>query len=338
MHARERQGQMAILITGGAGFIGSHMVLGLLDAREDIIVLDNLSSGFRSAVPASVQFIEGDAGDYNLVRSVMGRNHIDSVVHFAGSIVVPESVTNPLLYYQNNTCNSRTLIACAIEARIPHFIFSSTAAVYGTLAHNPVAEGADTNPTSPYGSSKLMTELILRDCATAYGLRYVALRYFNVAGADPQCRAGQSTATATHLIKVAIQAAIGVKPDLEVYGTDYPTPDGTCIRDYIHVSDLISAHMAALSHLRSGGDNEVLNCGYGQGASVLEVIDAVERAADTKLAIRIGPRRPGDPPALVANADRIKNVLGWQPYYDNLQTIVGHALAWERRLLRQRTT
>jgi UDP-glucose 4-epimerase len=323
---------MANLITGGAGFIGSHMVLGLLDAGEEVIVLDNLSSGFRSAVPADVQFIEGDVGDYKLVQDVMVRHPIDSVVHFAGSIVVPESVINPLLYYQNNTCNSRSLIACAIEARIPHFIFSSTAAVYGTPAHNPVAEGAATNPTSPYGTSKFMTELILRDCSTAHGLRYVALRYFNVAGADPQGRAGQSTANATHLIKVAVQAAIGAKPYLEVYGTDYPTPDGTCVRDYIHVSDLITAHMAALAHLRSGGANEVLNCGYGHGASVLDVIAAVERAADTKIPIRIGQRRPGDPAALVANADRIKNVLGWQPHYNDLQTIAAHALAWERQL------
>jgi UDP-glucose 4-epimerase len=324
---------MAVLVAGGAGFIGSHMVWGLVDAGEDVIVLDNLSSGFRAAIPPGAQFIEGDVGDYELVQAVMAGSRIDAVIHFAGSIVVPESVRNPLLYYRNNTCNSRSLLACTIEAGIPNFIFSSTAAVYGTPAHNPVAESADPRPASPYGTSKLMTEHILRDCAIAHGLHYVVLRYFNVAGADPKGRAGQSTADATHLIKLAVQTAIGTKPCLEIYGSDYPTPDGTCVRDYIHVSDLITAHISALAHLRNGGDNEVLNCGYGHGSSVLEVIAAVERAANTELKTRIGPRRPGDPTALVANANRIKNVLDWRPHYDDLQTIAAHALAWERKLL-----
>jgi UDP-glucose 4-epimerase len=324
---------MAVLVTGGAGFIGSHMVLGLIDAGEDVIVLDNLSSGFRLAVPPEAQFIEGDVGDHELVHGLMMGNRIDAVTHFAGSVVVPESVRNPLRYYQNNTCSSSSLIACAVEAKIPHFIFSSSAAVYGTPASNPVREDADTRPASPYGSSKLMTEIILRDSAVAHGLRYVALRYFNVAGADSKGRVGQSTANATHLIKVAVQAAVGAKPYLEVYGTDYPTPDGTCVRDYIHVSDLIAAHMAALAYLRSGGENEVLNCGYGHGASVFDVIAAVERAADTKIPVRIGQRRPGDPAALVANADRIREVLGWRPRYNDLETIVGHTLAWEHLLV-----
>ena len=304
---------MAVLVTGGAGFIGSHMVLALLDSGEDVLVLDNLSTGFRWAVPASAKFIQGDVGDHELVRSLMLEHQIDAVTHFAGSVVVPESVRDPLPYYRNNTCHSRTLIACAAEAGVPYFIFSSTAAVYGTPASNPVGEYTETRPTSPYGSSKLMTEIILRDSAFAYGLHYVALRYFNVAGADPAGRGGQSTANATHLIKVAVQAALGARPYLEVYGTDYPTPDGTCVRDYIHVTDLVTAHTAALRYLRSGGQNEVLNCGYGRGSSVLDVIAAVERVANKKIPVRMGQRRPGDPEALVAKADRIKHVLGWQP-------------------------
>lgn len=309
------------------------MVLGLLDAGEDALVLDNLSTGFRWAIPAQAKFIEGDVGDCQLVRSLLLANRIDTVIHFAGSIVVPESVRVPLRYYQNNTSNSRALIACAVEAEIPHFIFSSTAAVYGTPARNPVGEDAETRPASPYGSSKLMTEIILRDVAAAHRLRYVVLRYFNVAGADPTGRAGQSTANATHLIKVAVQTALGARPYLEVYGTDYPTSDGTCVRDYIHVADLVSAHMAALSYLRGGGQSEVLNCGYGRGSSVRDVIAAVERAAETQIPTRMGPRRPGDVARLVARADRIKDVLGWRPRYNDLQIIVEHALAWEHKLV-----
>jgi UDP-glucose 4-epimerase len=246
--------------------------------------------------------------------------------------VVPDSIADPLAYYLNNTCKSRTLIAAVVENRIPHFIFSSTAAVYGMPKVNPVTEDAELLPISPYGSSKLMTETMLRDTAYATALRYVALRYFNVAGADPEGRSGQSTPRATHLIKVASETALGQRPYLEVFGTDYPTPDGTCIRDYIHVSDLVRAHLDALRYLRVGGDSEVLNCGYGRGFSVLDVISSVKRAAGEDFAVRLAPRRPGDPAALVAGAGRIERVLGWKPELDDLDTIVGHALAWEKRL------
>ena len=322
---------MGILVTGGAGYIGSHMVLALLDAGEDVLVLDNLSTGFRRAVRDSAKFVEGDAGDHHLVRRLLLRDPIDAIIHFAGSIVVPESVSDPLGYYLNNTCKSRTLLACAVETKVKHFIFSSTAAVYGIPERNPVSEDARLEPISPYGSSKLMIEIMLRDTARAHDLRYVALRYFNVAGADPSGRAGQSTQGATHLIKVAAQTALGLRPYLEVFGTDYPTPDGTCIRDYIHVTDLTNAHLAALGHLREGGESEVLNCGYGRGFSVLDVIASVKRVAKKDFAVRLGSRRPGDPAALVARADRIGEVLGWQPRYDDLDTIVGHALSWERQ-------
>ena len=254
------------------------------------------------------------------------------MIHFAGSIVVPDSISDPLGYYHNNTCKSRSLLACAVEAKVPHFIFSSTAAVYGMPTQNPVAEDARLEPISPYGSSKLMTEIMLRDTAHAHDLHYVALRYFNVAGADPLGRSGQSTPHATHLIKVAGQAALGQRPHLEVYGTDYPTPDGTCVRDYIHVTDLARAHVSALEYLREGGKSEVLNCGYGTGYSVLDVIDAVKRASGSDFAVRFGPRRPGDPAALIAQADRIGEVLGWVPMLDDLDTIVESALGWEQRL------
>jgi len=324
---------MGVLVTGGAGYIGSHMVLELLDTGEDVLVLDNLSSGFRWAVPNDTKFVEGDVGDHNLVRRLLLRNPIDAIIHFAGSIVVPESMSDPLGYYLNNTCKSRALIACAVETKVKHFIFSSTAAVYGVPESNPVSEDARLEPISPYGSSKLMTEIMLRDVSRAHDLRYVALRYFNVAGADPQGRSGQSTPQVTHLIKVAAQAALGQRPYLEVFGTDYPTPDGTCRRDYIHVTDLTNAHLAALAYLREGGKSEVLNCGYGRGFSVLDVIASVKTAANKDFAVHMGPRRPGDPAALVARADRIGQVLGWSPRHDDLDMIVGHALSWERRLI-----
>jgi UDP-glucose 4-epimerase len=327
---------MSVLVTGGAGYIGSHMVLELLDAGEDAIVLDNLSTGFQWAVPEGVPLIIGDVGDQALVRRLLKRNPIDAIIHFAGSIVVPDSVADPLGYYLNNTCKSRALIAAAVEEKVPHFIFSSTAAVYGMPAQNPVAEDAPLEPISPYGSSKLMTETMLRDTAHAHPLRYVALRYFNVAGADPERRSGQSTPRATHLIKVAAQTALGERSHLEVFGTDYPTPDGTCIRDYIHVSDLTRAHLAALQYLRAGGESQVLNCGYGRGFSVLDVINAVKSAANKDFPVRMAPRRPGDPAALVASADRIGEVLEWKPRLDDLDTIVEHALAWERRLVESR--
>ena len=323
---------MTVLVTGGAGFIGSHMALDLLDAGEDVLVLDNLSNGFRWAVPDGAKFVEGDVGDADLVRRLLGGGDIDAIMHFAGSIVVPESIADPLGYYLNNTCKSRTLIACAVEANIPNFVFSSTAAVYGMPKVNPVTEDATLEPISPYGSSKLMTETMLRDTAKAHPLRFVALRYFNVAGADPKGRSGQSTPNATHLIKVASETALGLRPYLDVFGTDYETPDGTCIRDYIHVSDLVRAHLDALRYLRAGGESVVLNCGYGRGFSVLDVVAAVKRASRTDFPVRLAPRRAGDPAALVAGADRIREVLGWAPERDNLDTIVADALAWEQRL------
>jgi UDP-glucose 4-epimerase len=327
---------MGVLVTGGAGYIGSHMVLELLDAGEDVVVLDNLSTGFRWAVPGEARFVEGDIGDHDLVSRLFLSNSIDAIIHFAGSIVVPESVADPLGYYLNNTCKSRSLIASAVEIKVPHFIFSSTAAVYGMPEETPVAEGARLEPISPYGTSKLMTELMLRDTAMAHNLRYVALRYFNVAGADPRGRSGQSTARATHLIKVACETALGERPYLEVFGTDYPTPDGTCIRDYIHVNDLVRAHLDALRYLRAGGESEVLNCGYGEGFSVLDVIGSVKRSAKHDFPVRMGPRREGDPAAIVAKADRISETLGWKPRLNDLDTIIGHALAWEKRLIEYR--
>ncbi|HXG78619.1 MAG TPA: UDP-glucose 4-epimerase GalE [Methyloceanibacter sp.] len=327
---------MGVLVTGGAGYIGSHMVIELLDAGEDVTVIDNLSTGFRRAVPAEAKFVEGDIGDRALLRRLLAGNSIDTVIHFAGSIVVPESVAHPLDYYLNNTCKSRTLIAAAAEAKVPHFIFSSTAAVYGMPEENPVGENARLEPISPYGTSKLMTEWMLRDTAKAHALRYVALRYFNVAGADPKGRSGQSTARATHLIKVACETALGERPYLEVFGTDYPTPDGTCVRDYIHVTDLVRAHLDALRYLRGGGKSEVLNCGYGKGFSVLDVIGAVKRVAETDFPVSMGPRRVGDPAALVAKASRIGEVLGWKPQLDDLDMIVKHALSWEKRLIEYR--
>jgi UDP-glucose 4-epimerase len=329
---------MGVLVTGGAGFIGSHMVLELLDAGEDVVVLDNLSTGFRWAVPDEAEFVEGDVGDQALLRLLLSGKRIDAIIHFAGSIVVPDSVADPLGYYLNNTCKSHSLIASAVEAKVPYCIFSSTAAVYGMPKENPVAETAQLLPIAPYGTSKLMTELMLRDTAQAHDLRYMALRYFNVAGADPRGRSGQSTARATHLIKVASETALGERPYLEVFGTDYPTPDGTCIRDYIHVTDLVRAHLGALRYLRAGGQSEVLNCGYGTGFSVLDVIGSVKRVSQRDLAVRMGPRRPGDPAAIVARAERIGQVLGWKPSLADLDTIVGHALAWEKRLIEYRAT
>ncbi|MFO7477456.1 MAG: UDP-glucose 4-epimerase GalE [Methyloceanibacter sp.] len=323
---------MGVLVTGGAGYIGSHMVLALLDAGEDVTVIDNLSTGFRWAVPDQAKFVEGDIGDQALLKRLLAGGGIDAIIHFAGSVVVPDSVAAPLGYYLNNTCKSRSLIASAVEAKVPHFIFSSTAAVYGMPKQNPVGEDALLEPISPYGTSKLMTELMLRDTAMAHDLRYVALRYFNVAGADPNGRSGQSTARATHLIKVSCEAALGERPYLEVFGTDYPTPDGTCVRDYIHVTDLVRGHLDALNYLRAGGQSEILNCGYGSGFSVLEAIDSVKRVSKSDFPVRLGPRRPGDPAALVARAGRIGEVLGWKPELNDLDTIVNHALSWEKRL------
>ena len=323
---------MTVLVTGGAGYIGSHMVLGLRDAGIDVVVVDNLSTGYRFLVPEGVTFIEGDIGDTELIETILRDHEIEAVVHFAGSIVVPESVENPLLYYHNNTVNSRALIEACVKMGVEKFIFSSTAAVYGNPEQSPVGETATLAPISPYGTSKLMTELMLRDVAAAHDLNYVALRYFNVAGADPAGRSGQSGPVVTHLIKVAAQAALGLRNGMQIYGKDYDTPDGTCIRDYIHISDLISAHIAALAHLNAGGESSVFNCGYGHGSSVSEVIAAVERASGKSIDAADAPRRAGDPPELVANADKLRTQLGWTPRHDDLDEIVASALAWEDKL------
>lgn len=323
---------MTVLVTGGAGYIGSHMVLALIDRGERPVVLDNLSTGFAWAVPEGVELVVGDMGDASLVGEVIDRHGIDEIAHFAAKIVVPDSVADPLGYYENNTSKSRTLLETAVRHGVGRMIFSSTAAVYGDVSGEPVGENAAPAPVSPYGRSKLMTEWMLADTAFAHGLRYVALRYFNVAGADPAGRVGQSTPAATHLVKVAAQAALGRRPRLEVFGTDYPTRDGSCLRDYIHVSDLADAHLAALDHLRGGGENLTLNCGYGRGYSVLEVIEVMKRVSGADFPVSISPRRPGDPAAIVARAERIRAELGWTPKRDDLEGIVRSALAWEKHL------
>lgn len=323
---------MTILVTGGAGYIGSHMTLELRDAGESVVVLDDLSTGFRSAVPPGVPLIIGDFGDAALVRELLAEHEIDSIIHFAAKIVVPESVADPLGYYLNNTAKARSLLAEAVTAGVKRFIFSSTAAVYGDPQSNPVTEDSVLSPVSPYGRSKLMVEWMLEDVGRAHGLGYVALRYFNVAGADPLGRSGQSTPSATHLIKVAAQAALGLRPKLQVFGTDYPTPDGTCVRDYIQVSDLARAHLDALRHLRGGGASLVCNCGYGHGFSVLEVIEMVKRVSGVDFPVELAGRRPGDPAAIIAANERIRGAFGWTPRFDDLETIVRQALDWERRL------
>ena len=323
---------MTILVTGGAGYIGSHMVHELVDAGERVVVLDNLSTGFRFLIPAAVPFVVGSTGDRELVAQTLRQHGVTAIIHFAASIVVPDSVRDPLAYYSNNTMNTCSLLDVAIKAGVQQFIFSSTAAVYGNAEQLPVRENAPTMPISPYGNSKLMSEIMLHDAGKAHGLRFVVLRYFNVAGADPKLRTGQSTPAATHLIKVACETALGKRPKIEVYGTDYPTPDGTCIRDYIHVSDLARAHSAALAYLRRSGASATFNCGYGRGASVFEVIDAVRRASRRDFPVEISGRRAGDPAALVADVERIRSTLDWRPQFDDLDTIVAHALAWERRL------
>ena len=329
---------MTILVTGGAGYIGSHMVHELVDAGEPVVVLDNLSTGFRFLIPGSVPFVAGSTGDREVVKKTIARHGVTAIIHFAASVVVPDSVSNPLGYYRNNTMNTCSLLDVAIECGVRQFIFSSTAAVYGNPERTPVRESDPTNPISPYGTSKLMSEIMLHDAGKAHGLRFVVLRYFNVAGADPKLRTGQSTAGATHLIKVACEAALGKRPKMDIYGTDYPTPDGTCIRDYIHVSDLARAHSAALAHLRRGGDSKTFNCGYGKGSSVLEVVDAVRRISGRDFPVEVCGRRPGDPAALVANVDRIRSTLDWRPQFQDLDTIVSHAFAWERRLPGKRET
>ena len=323
---------MGVLVTGGAGYIGGHMTLGLLDASEEVVVLDNLSTGFDWAVADPAKLVVGDTGDAELVGRLIAEHKIDAVAHFAAKIVVPDSITDPLGYYLNNTSNARTLIETAIKGGVKNFIFSSTAAVYGETTSEPVSEDMPLAPISPYGRSKLMTEWILEDASRAYDFPYVALRYFNVAGADPQGRLGQSTPKATHLIKRGVQTALGLYPKMEIFGQDYPTRDGTCVRDYIQVTDLIDAHLAALTYLRNGGASMVCNCGYGHGQTVKEVVDVVKKVSGVDFKVLMSPRRSGDPASIVARADRAKSLLAWKPVRDNLDDIVRQALDWERRL------
>ncbi|MFT3729895.1 MAG: UDP-glucose 4-epimerase GalE [Hyphomicrobium sp.] len=323
---------MSVLVTGGAGYIGSHMVLELLDEGEEVVVIDNLSTGFRWAVDPRATLVVGDIADTGLVKETILSHNVNAIIHFAGSVVVPDSVADPLGYYLNNTVKSRGLIAAAVETGVKNFIFSSTAAVYGNPEENPVSEVAPPAPMSPYGSSKLMTEIMLSDASRAHDFRFIALRYFNVAGADPKGRSGQSTPRATHLIKVACEAALGKRPHLEVFGIDYPTPDGTCVRDYIHVSDLAIAHSVALDHLRRGGASDIFNCGYSKGYSVLEVVAAVKRVSGVDFKVLLSPRRAGDPAAIVAGSAKIRENLGWRPQHDNIEQIVAQALNWERRV------
>jgi UDP-glucose 4-epimerase len=326
---------MTVLVTGGAGYIGSHMVLALLDAGEKVVVLDNLSTGFWWAVPQEAPLVKGDTGDAGLVARTIREHGVTEIVHFAARLIVPESVTDPLGYYLNNTVKTRQLLDCAVKGGVKRFIFSSTAAVYGETGNDPVLEERALNPVSPYGKSKLMSEWMLQDVAQAHGLSFAILRYFNVAGADPRGRAGQSSTVATHLIKIAAQAALGKRDGMDVFGVDYPTPDGTCLRDYIQVSDLAAAHLAALTHLRGGGASGVYNCGYGRGYSVREVIDVVKAVSGVDFPVRVSGRRAGDPPAIVANSDKIRAELGWTPRHDDLTAIVRQALAWEESLSRR---
>jgi UDP-glucose 4-epimerase len=325
---------MSILVTGGAGYIGSHVVRQLGAANARVVVLDNLSTGFRNSVLHG-ELVVGDTGDQALVSRILRDYGVETVMHFAAHTIVPESVANPLKYYGNNTCSTRALLQCCQEAGVKHFVFSSTAAVYGTPEGGVAAENTPTAPINPYGTSKLMSEWMLRDLAAATGMRYVVLRYFNVAGCDPGGRIGQSTLNATLLIKVAAEAAVGKRPHVSIFGTDYPTPDGTGVRDYIHVEDLASAHVRALDYLRGGGASDTLNCGYGHGYSVREVVAMVNRLSGQPIKTVEVPRRAGDPPSLVAKANRVREVLNWTPQYDDLAAIVRSQLDWERRLLKE---
>jgi len=325
--------KLPVLVTGGAGYIGSHAVLALKDAGWPVAVIDDLSNGTREAVPDDVPFFHGSIAERVLVDSILDGQKIGAIMHFAGSIVVPESVEKPLEYYANNTLASHELISAAVDGGVKHILFSSTAAVYGAAERVPIVEGDPKLPINPYGASKLMTERMLEDASAAHPFNFGALRYFNVAGADPQGRAGQIGRGSTHLIKVAVEAAVGKRDHIAVYGSDYPTPDGTCIRDYIHVSDLAAAHVAALEWLaQHPGENLIANCGYGKGLSVMEVLDAVDRANGTPVRRVIEPRRAGDPPALVAGNKRLLETLDWHPAYADIDRIVGDALAWERKL------
>ncbi len=326
---------MAVLVTGGAGYIGSHMVWELLDAGEDVVVLDNLSTGFEWALPAEAAFHKGDVADQRLVRRIIRDHQVDAIIHFAGSVVVPESIADPLGYYENNTCKSRALISHAVESGVKHFIFSSTAAIYAAGGAEPLDEDALIAPQTPYGMSKLMVELMLRDVSIAHPFNFAALRYFNVAGADPKGRTGQSTAGATHLIKVVCEAAAGKRDHVDVYGSDWETPDGTGIRDFIHVADLTLAHKLALQRLRSGGGNLIANCGYGHGYSVREVIASAKKLSGSDFRVDFSPRRPGDLASVIANAGRARKELSWTPKFDALDDIIETSLAWEESLVRK---
>jgi len=327
---------MTVLVTGGAGYIGSHMVRALTDAGESVVVIDNLSTGFSQFLPEGVPLFIGDAADENLVEGVISAHGVESIIHFAGSVVVPDSMRDPLAYYRNNTMTTRSLLTAAVKGGVNRFIFSSTAAVYGNPDQVPVPEHAPTRPLSPYGSSKLMAEIMLHDAASAHGMNFVVLRYFNVAGADPLARIGLATVGATHLLKTAVEAATGQRAKIDVFGTDYPTPDGSCIRDFVHVTDLAQAHRAALSYLRGGGASVTLNCGYGRGYSVKETIEAVRRVSGRNFAVQYAPRRPGDIMTMIADTTRIRSTLDWTPQYDDLETIAAHALKWEEKLFRER--
>ena len=323
---------MAILVTGGAGYIGSHMVLRLCDAGEEVVVLDNLVTGFDWAVDHRATLLEGNVADMELVGRLIEAHGVREIIHFAGSIIVPESVADPLKYYGNNTAASRNLIEAAVRGGVRHIVFSSTAAVYGMPGLEPVSEDAPLAPLSPYGRSKLMTEMMLADVAAAHPITYGVLRYFNVAGADPRGRSGQSTPAATHLIKVAVQTALAQRDHMDIFGTDFPTPDGTGVRDYIHVTDLVEAHALLLERLRGGGDSTVCNCGYGRGHSVRQVIDTVKRVSGVDFAVHEAPPRPGDPASVVARADKARALLDWKPVHDDLEEIVTAALKWEQYL------
>ena len=324
----------SILVTGGAGYIGSHTLLQLVARGEQVVVLDDLSTGFRQAV-RDVPLVVGNMGDRALVDRLLAEHRVDTIIHFAAHTIVPESVSNPLKYYGNNTCATRSLLEAASQAGVKHFVFSSTAAVYGIPESGQAAEDTATAPINPYGTSKLMSEWMLRDLCAATPMRHVVLRYFNVAGCDTQGRIGQSTRAATLLVKVACEVAVGKRPHLSVFGTDFPTPDGTGVRDYIHVEDLAAAHVNALNYLRDGGKSMIANCGYGHGYSVREVISSVEKIAGQRLTVREEGRRAGDPPSLIARAEKVREVLGWTPKLDDLDTIVRSALEWERRLQRE---
>jgi UDP-glucose 4-epimerase len=325
--------KVSVLVTGGAGYIGSHAVLALKDGGWPVAVVDNLSNGTREVVPDGVPFYEGDVADRALLRRIFDEQGIGAIMHFAGSIVVPESVEKPLLYYGNNTVATHSLISAAVDSGVKHILFSSTAATYGAPERVPIDEEDPKEPINPYGASKLMTERMLSDSSAAYPLNYGALRYFNVSGADPQLRSGQIGRGSTHLIKVAVEAAIGKRDHIDVFGDDYPTTDGTCIRDYVHVSDLADAHVLALERLiERPEENLVLNCGYGNGLSVLEVLDSVDRVADRPVRREMKPRRAGDPPALVASNRRLVETLDWTPRFADIDVIVTHALEWERKL------